>query len=106
MVTLTFKFNEKKVLEAGYTTDELLEPMREHSKQYDIDEVEYGVFAKDGVNALAAIGKYAVNVSPVFLEYLDEWTLDQDGEKEDCMEEMKKVIAVRESYVRRKVVNA
>ncbi|MGN0152301.1 MAG: hypothetical protein ACI39Q_07495 [Wujia sp.] len=84
MVKLTFKFNEDKVHEAGYTTDELLEPMREHAEKYGIDEVEYGVFAKDGIYALGAIERYVVNVSREFLDYLDTWIMDEDGEIEDC----------------------
>lgn len=35
-----------------YTIDELLAPMREHSAKYGIDEIEHGVFAKDGMSAL------------------------------------------------------
>lgn len=84
MVTLTFDFNDDKVWEAGYTTDELLAPMREHAKRYGIDEVEYGVFAKDGINALGAIVKYVVNVSQEYLEFLNTWIMDADGEVDDC----------------------
>lgn len=92
MVTLTFDFNMDKVWEAGYTTDELLAPMREHAKKYGIDEVEYGVFAMDGINALAAIGKYAVSVSPDFVDYLDNWILNVDGKEEDCIEALHRCI--------------
>ena len=84
MVTLTFDFNEDRVMEAGHTTDELLAPMREHAKKYGIDEVEYGVFAKDGINALAAIAKFVVNVSLDYLDYLNTWMMNVDGEVEDC----------------------
>ncbi|MGN0435993.1 MAG: hypothetical protein ACI4D8_05115 [Wujia sp.] len=92
MVTLTFVFNEEKVREAGTTTDELLAPMRAHAKEYGIDEIDYGVFAKDGNKALGAIGKYAVSVSPSFLDYLDEWTLDVNGKKEDCIEALRRCV--------------
>ena len=105
MVTLTFKFNEEKVCEAGYTTDELLAPIREHALKYGIEEAEYGVFTKDGINALAAIGKYVVNVSPAFLDYLDKWTLNVNGEEEDCIEELKKVQVIKQKYAR-KVIHA
>lgn len=84
MVTLTFKFNEEKVREAGYTTDELLAPMRKHAEKYGIDEVEYGVFAKDGINALAIMELYIVNVSVEYLDYLDKWILNTNGEVEEC----------------------
>lgn len=98
MVTLTFKFKEDRVREAGYTTDELLTPMREHSAKYGIDEIEYGVFAKDGMSALGAIGKYIANVPMYFLDYMSELTLNVDGDKEDCIEELKKTMVIRERY--------
>ena len=52
MVTLTFDFNKEKVERDGFTTDELLQPMREHAKKWGISEPEYGFFAMDGENAL------------------------------------------------------
>lgn len=93
MVTLTFDFNIDKVWEAGYTTDDLLAPMREHAKRYGIEEVEYGVFAKDGINALAAIGKYVVSVPSDFIDYLDSWILNVNGNIEDCKVELMKARA-------------
>ena len=84
MVTLTFDFNEDRVMEAGHTTDELLAPMREHAKKYGIDEVEYGVFAKDGINALAAMELYIVYASDEYLGFLDKWILNTKGSIEDC----------------------
>ena len=42
MVSLTFKFNEEKVADAGLTCDDLLVQMREHAKKYNIEEIEYG----------------------------------------------------------------
>ncbi|MCM1084460.1 MAG: hypothetical protein NC428_13420 [Clostridium sp.] len=101
MVTLTFKFKEDRVREAGYTVDELLTPMREHSMKYGIDEIDYGVFAKDGMSALGAIGKYIVNVPMCFLDYMSEWTLNVDGDEEDCIEELKKSMVIREKYSRK-----
>ena len=99
MVTLTFKFNEEKVREAGYTTDELLAPMREHSKQYDIDEVEYGVFVKDGIYALGAMERYIVRLLPDFLDCLDELILNVNGNEEDCIESVKRGIEKYNMYV-------
>ena len=84
MVTLTFDFNIDKVWEAGYTTDDLLAPMREHAKKYGIEEVEYGVFAKDGINALAAMELYIVHASNKYLDFLDKWILNTNGSIEDC----------------------
>lgn len=91
MVTLTFKFNKDKVREAGKTEDELLQPMREHAKKYDIEETEYGVFSKDGEDALCVLTMFVTRYTSMnldYISYLDEWTLDVDGEKEDCIKEI------------------
>lgn len=90
MVTLTFVFNKDKIKRAGHTEDELLQPMREHSRKYGISEVENGVFSKDGEDALCDISMFIpdiVDSYPEYIGFLNEWTLDVDGEKEDCIQE-------------------
>ena len=90
MVTLTFVFNKDKVEKAGHTEDELLQPMREHAQKYGIAETEYGVFSQDGEHALAELMMFIpdiVDSYPEFIGFLNEWTLDVDGEKEDCIKE-------------------
>lgn len=90
MVTLTFVFNQEKVASAGSTEDELLYPMREHAKKYGISEDEYGVFSKDGEDALCVLTMVIPKITQNNREYLDflkEWTLDVDGETEDCIKE-------------------
>jgi len=52
ITTLTFVFNKDKLREAGYTEDELLQPMREHAKKYEIAETEKRVFSKEGEDAM------------------------------------------------------
>ena len=92
-VTLTFVFNKDKVEKAGHTEDELLQPMREHAQKYGIAETEYGVFSKDGEDALCVVGMFVTGITRSNLEYIsyfDCWTLDVDGEKEDCIAETKK----------------
>ena len=38
MVTLRFVFNQDKLKQAGKTEDEMLAPMRDHAKKYEIAE--------------------------------------------------------------------
>lgn len=89
MVTLTFVFNENKVRNMGYTEEELLEPMRKHAQKYGISENEYGVFSKSGEDALCVIGMFVPDITsenPWYVNLMDEWTLNVDGEQEDCIE--------------------
>lgn len=90
MVSLTFVFNKDKVEKAGYTEDELLQPMREHAKKYGISEDDYGVFSKEGEDALCVVSMFIpdiVELHPEYIGYLNEWTLDVNGEKENCIKE-------------------
>ena len=89
MVTLTFAFNKEKVATAGMTEEALLAPMREHAAKYDIAEEEYGVFSKDGEDALCVISKFVpdmVDKNPGYLDLLEKWTLNVDGDDEDCIQ--------------------
>lgn len=100
MVTLTFVFNKDNVEKAGYTEDELLQPMRVHAQKYDIPETQYGVFSKDGEHALAELTMFIPRITreiPEYVNLLDEWTLDVDGEREDCIKE------TREWYMKNKL---
>jgi hypothetical protein len=93
MVTLTFVFNKAKIAEAGYTEEELLQPMREHAKKYGISENEKGIFFKDGEDALCVIGMFVTTITRNNLEYIsyfDRWTLNVNGKIEDCVYETKK----------------
>ncbi len=92
MVSLKFVFNQEKLQKAGKTEDEMLTPMREHAAKYGIDEPKPGFFEKDGVNALCILTMYVVdktNQDKTYIDYMDEWILDVDGEKEDCIKELK-----------------
>lgn len=55
MVTLTFDFDYEKMSRDGITENDMLNPMREHSKKYGISEMSKGVFTVDGENALCYI---------------------------------------------------
>jgi len=93
MVTLKFVFNKEKTALSGKTEEELLQPMREHAKKYGIDEIKYGVFAKNGEHALASLTKFIPEIirkEPGYMDCLSEWTLNVNGEEEDCIEESRK----------------
>lgn len=96
MVTLTFIFDQENIAKAGYSEEELLQPVRDHAKKYNISEVEHGVFAKDGEDALCTVSMAIPLYTDTFPEYdtlLNEWTLDVDGEKEDCIQETREWFA-------------
>lgn len=89
MVTLTFVFDKEKVTAAGTTEEALLAPMREHAKKYAIAEDAYGVFSKDGEDALCVINMFVpqiVKKDRRYLDLLNKWTLNVDGEEEDCIQ--------------------
>lgn len=90
MTTLTFVFNKDKIREAGYTEDELLQPMRKHAKKYEILETEKGVFSKEGEDAMCVVGMLIPKIAdenPEYINLLDEWTFNVDGDIEDCIKE-------------------
>ena len=89
MVTLRFVFNQDKLKQAGKTEDEMLAPMRDHAKKYEIAEPEPGFFVKDGEDALCVIGMYIPKITR-------KDVLDVDGEKENCIEESRSWIRQHE----------
>ena len=91
MVSLEFCFDEDKVRMMGYTTDDLLEPMRKHAKKYGITEERYGYFTMDGENALASIGLYVVDIPEKdigLLDYLTKLELVVGDEVDNCLESL------------------
>ncbi len=89
MTTLQFIFNEEKIAAAGTTKDALLAPMREHAAKYGIEETEYGVFSKDGEDAMCVITMFVpqiVKKNPEYINFLEKWPLNVDGEDEDCID--------------------
>lgn len=90
MVSLRFVFNKEKVAAAGLTEDELLQPMRDHAKKYDIAEPEEGFFTKSGEDAMCQIGMFIINMTKKdhkYVTYFDSWIFDVDGEEGDCIED-------------------
>lgn len=89
MTTLTFVFDKERVAAAGTTEDALLAPMREHAAKYGIEETEYGVFSKDGEDAMCVVmmfGPKMLKENPEYINFLEKWPLDVDGEKEDFID--------------------
>lgn len=95
VVTLTFRFNPKRIKNSGYTEDDFLQPMREHAQKYDISETEYGIFSKTGENAMCDLVMFVIHIIekyPEYVHFLDEWTLNDDGAIEDCIWEARQII--------------
>lgn len=73
--------------------------MREYAKKFNISEDEYGVFSKDGEDALCLLTMFVTRHTRKNLEYVSffkEWTLDVDGETEDCILEVLKLYEKKE----------
>ncbi|MBQ9199430.1 MAG: hypothetical protein IJ141_04560 [Lachnospiraceae bacterium] len=88
MVSLEFVFDEEKVKMAGYTTDDLLEPMRKHAAKYGIAEERYGYFTMDGKNAMAALSIYVMDTyrkNSGLIDYLTKFELTVGNEVDDCL---------------------
>lgn len=95
-VSLTFDFNKEKVERDGFTTDDLLKPMREHAKKYGIDEPKYGVFTMTGEHAMCRIGMFVADITDInhaYISYLNTWLFDVCGDVEDCVETTKRIYA-------------
>ena len=90
MVRVSFKFSAEKVKAAGRTEEELLEPFREKLKPYGVQEVSPGVFQKEGKDGLVVLDFPLDHIEEnlFYLQLLDEWILDIDGDVEDCKEEL------------------
>lgn len=90
MVKLTFVFNEKVMKKYGVTKEELLKETREYAKENEIAETSFGVFEKDGEDAMCLLLKIAIKIlkeNLSYMDYLKKLELDVDGEKEDCIKE-------------------
>ena len=89
MVTVTLRFNEEKLNKLGRTVDEMLEPIRKTLAHFHIEEIEQGVFRKTGRDALVVLDcplRY-IRKHLDYLDYLDDWLLNVDGNIEDCKAE-------------------
>jgi hypothetical protein len=94
MVTLTFNLDYEKMEKDHVTENDMLEPMREHSKKYGIVEKQKGVFSMDGENALCVMMMYVMKKarnSTDYVRYLKTWILNTGSEVEDCKSELIKI---------------
>lgn len=93
MVKLTFEFDKAEVTQAGLTEDELLTEVRDYAKKNNISETSYGVFEKDGDNALCLlmiIADQFLTNNQENLNYLTYLELDDEDEKENCIDSFKR----------------
>lgn len=94
MVTLTFNLDYDKMRQDHVTENDMLEPMREHSKKYGIVETQKGVFSMGGENAMCAMMIYVMEKarnSTEYVKYLKSWILNTGNEVEDCKAELIKL---------------
>jgi len=71
-------------------------------KKFGISEDEKGVFSKEGEDALCVLTMFIPKITdenPEYIDLLDEWTLDVDGEKEDCIQETREWMEEHETQV-------
>ncbi len=96
MVSLTFEFNEEIIKKDEVSKADLLKEMRSYAAENNIKEIKYGVFEKNGDDALATILNIATKLireNSSYMEYIKKMELDVDGEKEDCIKETKEWLA-------------
>ena len=90
VVTVTFRFKEEKLKELGKSVDEMLEPIRESLENHDVEEIEQGIFRKTGREGLMVLTFPLMYIRKHldYLDYLDDWLLNVDGDVEDCKAEL------------------
>lgn len=96
MDRLTFVFNEQKIQDDGLSKDAILQFARDYSKKNDIAESSYGVFEKDGEDAMCMLTFIAVNIldeETGYIDYISKLELEVNGKKEDCVESQKRWLA-------------
>lgn len=87
MVKLTFKFDKAEVAKAGLTEDKLLKDVRVFARKHDIEETSFGVFEKDGKDAVALLTMIGIDTfrkDLAYMKYIRTLELDDDGDVEDC----------------------
>ena len=89
MVKLTFEFDKAEIAKAGLTENELLAEVRNYAEKNKISETSFGVFEKDGEDALCLLMMIAHDIlcdRPHYIDCLKALILDDDGDIEDCLE--------------------
>jgi len=86
MITLTFDLNYEKMAQDGITEDDMLNPMREYAKKYNINEIRKGVFERSDEHGKCLLIKYAIiqceEINVYYVDYFNSWVLRDDEEPE------------------------
>ncbi len=102
MMKMTFVFDNNRLQQIGKTPDEIIAPMRDHAKKWDITEVAPYQFEKDGENAMCDLFMFIPEILDVDDSYYTNflsWYVEEDGQLfEDCIEGSKAVLARRAKH--------
>ena len=102
MMKMTFVFDNNKLRQVGKSADEVIEPMRNHAKKWNIKEIAPYQFEKDGENAMCDLFMFIPEILDKdrnYYTYFSSWFVEEDGQPfEDCIEGSKAVLARRAKY--------
>ena len=98
MITLTFDLNYEKMAQDGITEEDMLNPMREYAKKYDINELRKGVFERSDEHGKCLLAKYILDKCQkdniYYIDYFNTWILrdDEEPEGEDAVITMMNIL--------------
>ena len=102
MMKMTFVFDNNRLLQTGKTADEVIEPMRNHAKKWNIKEVAPYQFEKDGKDAMCDLFMFIPEIldeDSSYYKNFSSWYVEENGQLfEDCIEGSKAVLARRAKY--------
>ena len=100
MMRMTFVFDKNKLRQIGKSADEIIAPMRDHARKWDIKEVAPYQFEKDGEDAMCDLFMFMSDIldkDRSYYTYFSSWYVEEDGHfKEDCIAGAKDVLEVKE----------
>lgn len=102
MVTLTFRFNEDKVTNKEASVVEIMKPIRKYLFSYGAKEIGPYKFEAEGENAVSIFTSLVLKITKTDIEFinlLDAWVLDAEGEISDCIEDTKRW------YLRKEIIS-
>lgn len=89
MVTILFDFNEEKAEQYGYNLNEVVSEVRTYFKRNGAHETKHLFFELEGEDAMCIATSLVVDIirkDHNFVNVMNEWILNVDGEEEDCIE--------------------
>ena len=102
MMKMTFVFDNAKLHQIGKSADEIIKPMRDHAKKWDIKEIAPYQFEKDGEDAMCDLFMFIpeiLNKDKNYYTYFSSWYVEEDGRfKEDCIEGSKEALHMKERW--------